>query len=207
MYLKRFVLCISFLVLSIEAGALTVYNNFSGNLTFDCCNGSGIGSLSDIEIGMLFSPSESGILNSINVAASNSSGNGEIEFSLYSSESGKPGSILENFTLSNLPDFGTSFQAQTLVSQNNVYLDSSSSYWMVASQPNFPDTAIWNYSDIVAGSTLALRDNNLYSTWAVMPHEYQYALRVDVTPVPVPPSFLLLISGLIGFLRFHRKLR
>ena len=113
MRLKKFVLSISFLVISIDAGALTVYNNFSGDLSFDCCYGSAIGSTTDNEIGMLFSPSESGILNTINVAASYVDGNREIEFSLYSSESGKPGSVLESFILSSLPEFGTTFQAQT----------------------------------------------------------------------------------------------
>ncbi len=199
MKIKEIVFCSLLLLMGGEAIALTVYNNFSSNLSFDVDSGHGVGSNSDLEIGMMFSPTQSGFLDNIYVAASKLNGEGNIGFSLYSSVSGEPGNILESFQLSNLVEFQTSFPAQKLESNLTPFLESGKSYWLTAFQPNYPDTVIWNYAGVDEDSVVALRDKAVDTDWLITSHEMQFALQVNVIPTPLPASIIFFVSGIIGF--------
>jgi len=185
------------------ARAATVYSNFDPGMTFDCCSGHGVGSQTETQTGFVFTPSASGFLNDIYVAASNASGAGEITFSLYNQVASEPGDVLEVFSLSQLPDFNTAFQAQHINAAGTTFLDSSQSYWLVASQPNIPDTSVWNYAN-TGGALVVLRDTQ-FDFWWVQEHERQFALQVGVSPVPLPPAALLFVSGCIGLLGAARS--
>ncbi len=199
MKIKQIVFCSLLLLFGANTSATSVYDNFSSNLSFDLGAGHGVGSHSDTEIGMVFSPTQSGFLDNVYVAASNYDGEGNIEFSLYVDESGKPGSVLEIFNLTNLVDYQTAFPAQKLESNSNTFLELEESYWLIASQPIIPDTAIWHYSGIAGESVVALRDNGIITDWLVTSHEMQFALQVNVTSVPLPSSIILFISAIASF--------
>ncbi len=199
MKIKAFVFCSLLFLMVSEATALIAYNNFSTNMSFDVDSGHGVGSQSDLEIGMMFSPTQNGFLNNIYVAASNFNGEGNIGFSLYSDISGEPGSILESFQLSDLVQFKTSFPAQKLESISNPLLEMGKSYWLIAFQPNAPDTSIWNYAGVDGDSVVAFRDKAVDTNWLITSHEMQFALQVNVIPTPLPASIIFFFSGIISF--------
>ena len=179
MYSRISIVIATLFLVSTGINAATVFDNFGPDMSFDCCSGQGVGSLADQEIGFIFTPSNSGYLSNIYVAASTFSGTGEIIFTLYSDNAGEPGAVLEEFNLSGLPDYTTDFQPQQIIASGETFLDSSRSYWLTASHPNAPDISVWNDA-ISGGSTVAWRDSTVTS-WLVQPHERQSALRVEVS--------------------------
>jgi len=187
-----------------NANAAVVYDNFGAGTSFDASAGQGVGSLSYAEYGLLFTPSASGLLSSLTVAASSSTGTGEITFALYDDYPGKPGSVLETFDLTNLPNFGTAFTPQIMAAAGTTYLDASQSYWLIASNPNSPDISVWHNSSIDADTMIAFRDST-FTEWWPQVHEKQWALRVEVSEVPVPAAVWLFGSGLLGLVGIARR--
>lgn len=198
--LSRTAILVSACIIHIpHANAITVFDNYDTGMTFDYNTGGGFGSQSDTQTGMVFTPSQSGYLSDLYVSASNYSGTGDAMFILYNQIEGRPGDILETFRLSTLPDFNTVFSPQHINASGTTFLDSAVSYWLVASQPNYPDTSVWNYAN-TGGATVVLRDGE-FDRWWVQPHERQYTLRVDVSAVPLPPSIYLFIAGYMALFR------
>jgi hypothetical protein len=183
MYSRISIAIATLFLVSTGIHAATVFDNFGTDMSFDCCSGQGVGSISNQEIGFIFTPSSSGYLSNLYVAASTYSGTGEIIFTLYSDNAGEPGAVLEKFSLSGLPDYTTDFQPQHIIASGDTLLDSSRSYWLIASNPNAPDISVWNDA-ISGGSTVAFRDST-HTTWSVQPHERQSALRVEVSDINV----------------------
>ena len=181
--LSRISISVLFLFLNAGINAATIFDNYGPDMSFDCCTGQGIGSASYHETGFIFSTTSSGYLSDLYVAASTVSGSGEIAFALYSDNAGEPGVVLEEFQLSQLPDFTTAFSPQHIIASGETYLNSSQSYWLIASHPNAPDTSAWNNA-LEGGSIVAFRDST-FTSWQVQPHERQVALRVDVSDLNV----------------------
>jgi hypothetical protein len=191
-----------FLNASIQAAV--VYDNFGSGMSFDVSAGQGVGSQADEEYGLSFTPSESGYVSRLTVAVSSYSGAGEVVFSLYDNNLGEPGTVLESFGLSNLPDFESSFSPQIMNASGTTYLDSSQPYWLIASQPNHPDTAVWQSSTVLMDTLIAFRDTQ-FTSWVAMPHEYQWTLRVETGEVPIPGAVWLFGSGLLGLIGIARS--
>lgn len=185
------------------AQALVVYDNFGPAMSFDTSRGQGIGSQSNAEYGLLFTTLDSGYVSSLTVAVSSFSGAGDITFSLYDNNSGQPGSILETYGLSNLPDYGSVFTPQTMTASGSTFLDAARSYWLIASQPNFPDTVVWHSSTVSAETLIAFR-NSQFTEWVPQLHGEQWALRVELSKVPVPAAVWLFASGLLGLVGMAR---
>ena len=138
-----------------NVNAAVVYDNFGPGLSFDASAGQGFGSQSDDEYGLSFTPIDSGYLSHLTVAVSSYSREGEAIFTLYDDNFGEPGSILEIFNLSSLPDFGSTFAPQTITATGTTYLNSGQPYWLIASQPNSPDTGIWQNSTVAMDTLVA----------------------------------------------------
>jgi hypothetical protein len=177
---------VSMLCLS-SAQAIVAYDNFGPGMSFDVSAGQGFGSQSDAEYGLSFTPIDSGYLSYLTVAVSSLSGEGEAIFTLYDDNLGEPGSVLETFNLSNLPAFGSTFTPQTITATGTTYLNSGQPYWLIASQPNYPDTGVWQNSTVAMDTLVAFRDNQFPEWWPQM-HEQQWALRVETIEVPVTPG-------------------
>lgn len=167
-----------------NANAAVVYDNFGPGMSFDTSAGQGVGSLAYGEYGLLFTPSASGLLSNLTVAASSNSGTAEITFTLYDNNFGAPGAVLETLFLTNLPDFGTSFTPQIIAAAGTTYLEASQSYWLIASHPNSPYISTWHNSTIDADTLIAFRDST-YTEWWPQYHEKQWALRVEVSDTNV----------------------
>jgi hypothetical protein len=187
-----------------NVNAAVVYDNFGAGTSYDISAGQGVGSSADGEYGLSFTPSASGFLSSLTVAASSVSGSGEITFTLYNNNLGEPGSVLESFNLENLPDFGSSFTPQIIVANGTTYLDAAQSYWLIASHPNSPDISAWHNSTIDADTLIAYRDSTV-PDWSPLVHEKQWALRVETSEVPVPAAIWLFGSGLLGLVGIARR--
>jgi len=194
-------------LVNLAAHAAVVYDNFGSGMSFDVTGGQGIGSTTEAEYGLSFAPSASGYLSQLTVAISSFSGAGEVIFSLYDDSHGQPGNVLESFALSSLPAYGSSFLPQTMTATGSTYLDASRSYWLIAAQPNYPDTAVWQNSTVVMDTLFAFRDT-IFTSWVTQIHGYQWALRVETGAVPAPGAIWLFCSGLLGLLRIcrYRKL-
>ena len=190
--------------LNVSVQAAVVYDNFGSEMSFDSFNGQGVGSQSDAEYGLSFTPSESGYVSRLTVAVSSYSGAGEVVFSLYNDNLGKPGTVLESFSLSNLPDFESSFSPQVMTASGATYINSSQSYWLIGSQPNHPDTAVWQSSTVLKDTLIAFRDTR-FTSWVTMPHEQQWTLRVETSEVPIPGAVWLFGSGLLGLVGMARR--
>jgi len=187
-----------------NVNAAVVYDNFGPGLSFDASAGQGFGSQSDDEYGLSFTPIDSGYLSHLTVAVSSYSGEGEAIFTLYDDNSGEPGSILEIFNLSSLPDFGSTFTPQTITATGTTYLNSGQPYWLIASQPNYSDTGIWQNSTVAMDTLVAFR-NIQFPEWLPQMHEQQWTLRVETSAVPVPAAVWLFGSGLLGLVGIARR--
>jgi hypothetical protein len=191
-----------FLNASIQAAV--VYDNFGSGMSFDVSTGQGLGSQSDAEYGLSFTPTESGYVSRLTVAVSSFSGAGEVIFSLYDDNLGEPGTVLESFSLSNLPDFESSFSPQIMTASGTTYLNSFQPYWLIGSQPNYPDTAVWQSSTVLKDTLIAFRDTR-FTSWVTMPHEKQWTLRVETGEVPIPSAVWLFCSGLLGLIGVAKR--
>jgi hypothetical protein len=190
--------------LNASAQAAVVYDNFGSGMSFDASTGQGVGGQADGEYGLSFTPSESGYVSRLTVAVSSYPGAGEVVFSLYDDNLDEPGTVLESFALSNLPDFESSFSPQIMTASGTTYLNSSQPYWLIASQPNHPDIAAWQSSTVSKDTLIAFRDTQ-FTSWVTMTHERQWTLRVETGEVPIPSAVWLFGSGLLGLIGISRR--
>jgi hypothetical protein len=89
---------------------------------------------------------------------------------LNSNSGGLPGAVIESWTLSPLPDFGSVFTIQpnqTLTSTPGVLLSGGSEYWIVATGgrtlEGITEQDVWNFNNTGDGGTMAT--NYLNSGW------------------------------------------
>jgi len=201
------------LLLPAVSRADTVYSTFGSGQTFNTsaggwalfCNAPSCGAFQDVAAA--FTPTGTFTLTQIDVAASYLSGTNGIEVMLLSDASGTPGSILESWSLSDLPPFGTSFTPESVTAALPITLNSGTQYW-VALVPSVGGFLTWNFAPTLVGTTDVL-GSSTGPNWAADSNQFLPAYDVLGTPVatPEPSSLLMLWSGLLAVCgtRLRRK--
>jgi hypothetical protein len=174
-----------------------IFSDFGPGNTYDCCNAVGIGFGVIAIWAVPFSVSSANDLNQIDMALSWDSGSNSAIVTLNTDTGGLPGVVIESWTVSNLPAFGTTNNViQTLNPVSTVTL-SSGLYWIVVAQ-GASDTAVsWNINSlsILGPSFNSTFGGSFLPVGGVLP-----AFDVLGTPVPEPSSFWLLGAMFIGLL-------
>ena len=98
----------------------------------------------------------------------------------------------------------SSFSPQIMTASGATFLNLSETYWLIASQPNYPDIAVWQSSTVSKETLIAFRDTQ-HTSWISMPHEDQWTLRVETGEVPIPSAVWLFGSGLLGLIGMARR--
>lgn len=192
----------------------TVFNNFGpGNSYFDdlgeTVSGPNVSSGS-FTPAQEFDPSASGKLTTIDIALSFFSGANTGNVFLADDNGGKPGTILESWTVNNLPAFGPpNDHSPTLLSSTlNLQLTAGTHYWLYATASN-ANILVWNVNSIRELGVTDLSTNG-GSTWTSFSNNTQGAFRVSVSSVPEASSLfgmgsLLAVGGLAALRRRARK--
>jgi hypothetical protein len=149
----------------------------------------------EIESAMAFTPSGNFTLTQIDVALSFVIGTNSAMLSLNSDSGGLPDGVIESWTLTGLPVFGTtSNTVQTVIPVSSVSLISGTQYWLVASTIASNTWDAWNWNSIGSNGLVTA---NLGGGFHPPSTDTQGAFDVLGTPaVPEPTSIVLLATGL-----------
>jgi hypothetical protein len=207
-----FATAISLMVLPQVSSATTIFTNFGTGQSFDAINGwttsgpsSGVGSF---EPAMAFTPTGNFDLTQIDVALSLARGTDSVILSLNSDAGNAPGTVIQSWTLSNLPTFGSEYTPETVLGAGEP-LSAGQQYWLVAAPGASDSWAGWNQnstSDI--GTVPDSRDQGL--TWNAVDRQPRGAFDVlgtshVPTPTPEPGTLLLFTTWAMGVLARRRK--
>jgi hypothetical protein len=194
-----------------NAFAAIVFDDFGPSDLYSNTSGIGIGGAYGNEFAMPFTPSSSGYFSEIYTSAflPDTPSATPLTISLFSDNSGEPGSALEDValvvpvgnTIANAPRspiMGTAL--------GTTYLDNSLTYWLVASGPTAASIGL-DYSALGLFGLSGTRDNT-DPTW-LLGDRYLAVYRVVVTEtpstVPIPGALALFASGLAGIGFARRK--
>jgi hypothetical protein len=209
-YLSFVCSCCLFLI-STSAGAaiVTAYDNFGPGDSFLNSAWDIGGGDADIQIGHTFTPTQSGFLTDLYVAASvinDVTGNRNIMFELFSDATGVPGLVLETFLFTELPDISVDLTSgsQHVTASGTTFLDSTLSYWLVASALDPRDTLGWNISSTETAPTYVTKFASS-ADWVIGSSSSKGAFRVQVSTVPIPAAVWLFGSGLVGLIAVARR--
>jgi len=197
----------------------TIYGNFGAGNSYNCCSGWTVsGSSSTVGAVVVsaeaFTPSSSYDLTQILIAISNVSGTNQAYVTLNAdSGSDTPGTMIESWSLSGLPNFGTNNSPETLTSSPGVLLTSGTQYWIVVWPDNSGLTSdtwdAWNNNSLSptpASGTFSQSNDGV--TWPTGFSDTQGAFEVDGTsPTPEPGTFGLLGLGLAALPYVRSRLR
>jgi hypothetical protein len=137
---------------------------------------------------------------------------------LVENNAGKPtGTVLETWTITDLPLAAAAWPPQTFTSTGSTQLLAGSSYWVAI----FPTTVgSWPYTRDLwlvntlgntpnSGYNFSLNNNSSNSTgwYGISGTSSTPGLKIEGTlsPVPIPPNVWLFGSGLIGLIGLRRK--
>lgn len=205
----------------VPASAQTVvFNNFAGTPPpYDESAGYRVaGSTSEVgfhahAMPFTVAPGSNMALHSIVVGFSNhplSAGPNSFVFRLMTSSGGLPGSILESFTLTNAPVFGSAPAASTLTSSLNPVLQAGQTYFVAAFSGASNSRGVWNDAFDTVNHPLHDNGTGWLSEGVDAPAS---ALRVLGTPVaegpavPEPGAALQFLPalGVVMFLKRRRS--
>ncbi len=191
--------CLGLLLVAPVGRADVIFSNLGPGGTYNNLSGAwSIANVSSpntvvITMGPAFSVSGTYKLDSIYLALlynSNTGGaNGQVTLSLYTDASGMPGTAVESWVLSSVPDFGS--PNGTLVTlPSGGFVLSNATYWVIGSA----SSGVWDLWMVNLDGT----DGPVYRNGVVYPHATMPAFQVNGTPVPEPGTLLLLASSMIA---------
>jgi hypothetical protein len=157
--------------------------------------------------GFQFVPTASGVVSSIDVALSNSSGNGTVTFDLYADNgSNRLGALLDSMPLTaSIPSASSDPPVTNIPSVNEPYLTAGDTYWLVG-MASGSVCDYWTAPQTgVAGNDVIVRaTGDSYSTTDVGNKDAAF----DIQSTPEPGALALLLSGgLTGAGTMSRRLR
>lgn len=117
-------------------------------------------------------------------------------FGIAEDNVGNPGSSLMMFTVTGIP---TTAQIMSATAQENVTVQSGSTYWLVGSTPY--GQVNWNLGDMAFGKAAYRVDSGM---WTILSYANISAFAVLGSPVPEPGSLLLLAPGVLSLLYRRR---
>jgi len=188
----------------------TVFSNFGPLDTFNTQDGfpvSGPKSLlgQSITVAMGFTSPGNFTLSQIDVAVSYFAGVNDVVLTLNTDSGGIPGAIMESWTLTGLPNFGSDYAPLTLTSVPGVRLDAGQIYWLEASAGEPTNLSVWNQNSIGETGTI---DEYFSGGWHEFSNRAQGAFDViGAAATPEPASAALIGFGLLGIGGILRRKR
>lgn len=137
-------------------------------------------------------------LTQIDLADSFVSGDNSMILNLYANNAGVPGTVLESWVVSSLPDLGTCCTVETVHDSAGVVLSNGASYFL-APVPDSTTVEAWNWNSIGASGLDAFSTDGGV-TWTAHPIAITGAFDVLGTPTPEPPDALLVGAGMFGMI-------
>jgi PEP-CTERM motif len=182
---------------TVVAGTFGSGQSFQTSAGWSVYYNSGCGTACFQNVASSFTPTGTFTLTQIDVAASGLSGTNQIGVELLSDASGAPGSVLESWTLTNVPSYGSSFTPEALAAVSPITLSAGTTYWVelvsLSSNPT-----VWNYSPSIMGSTDVL-GNATGPNWVADSNQFVPAYDVlGTAAVPEPSTLLLFGVGLLS---------
>ncbi len=147
-----------------------------------------------------FTPSTTAVLTSFQAPLGVSSGANQLQAFLFSDSAGAPGSVIESFTLSGLPNLGFPFPLFSIASVVKPVVVSGQRYWFGATGGS-QTFGLWslnlfqgNASD---GGASRIVSNGVPQSWTVGPGSRTGALQVFGDVLVPEPSYMALIACIL----------
>lgn len=147
---------IALLAVPLGAQAVVLYDSLSPGSSYNDGTGFGLGYPGPSSLAIAFTPGTSGLLSEIDVGITHISGANVLKLQLRADAAGLPGGVLQTWTLTGLPQFGTVHTiqaAQTLGVAPGVALTGGTRYWLAALPGNAPSEDVWNMDNYPTSST------------------------------------------------------
>lgn len=186
------------------ADATVIFNNFGAGDSFSSMGfGIGVPNFSNNR-GARFSVGPSDfVFTSAQAALQYFSGTNTVTFGLRSDASGLPGTLLESFTVSNIPTVSPG-GVVTFNATAPLVLMAGDTYWLTSEEYAPDDTGLgWRTNDTGINTANALRIG--MAGWSVTAQDTP-AFRINGNPTPEPATLSLLCLGSLMCL-FDRRLR
>jgi hypothetical protein len=141
-------------------------------------------------MGMAFTPSSNAFLTQIDVAVWWESGTNSVILTLDSDNSGIPGTVIDSWTLNNLPPFGICCTAETATALSPISLTAGDQYWIVVAPGASNTRAGWTNTNTL-GRLADQADGPFVPGTSTLS-----AFEVDGVETPEPSSTLLVAAAL-----------
>jgi len=149
--------------------------------------------------GMAFTPSSNTLLTQIDVAVFWESGTNSVILTLDSDNSGIPGTVIDSWTLNNLPSFGFCCTAETVTALSPISLTAGDRYWLVIA-PGASDT----HADWTNTNTLGLSADQETEDGPFIPGTGPLS-AFEVVGVETPePGLTLLVAAALALIVLRR---
>ncbi|MBV9850838.1 MAG: hypothetical protein JO250_14280 [Armatimonadetes bacterium] len=186
----------------------TVFSTFGPSNTFITV--AGYPETSSVSVGAAFTPSASGSLFSITVAASNLNGANDAHFYLTDSSAslGKPSAALDSFTFNNLPAAGTPFTPEVGLSSAHPTLTAGTTYYLYE-QETGSENNVFNVNSTGATGTVVQSNNGGKSYTGSTGLLPAFSIQINAAAAPEPCAGAVLggLCALTGLTLLRRARR